>query len=162
VTPPTVFDNYVVNIEVDGNYVELALWDTSGAEDNERIRPLSYAESHVILLCFKIDDPGSLDDVQEKWVWEARHFCPDAPVILVGCKKDLRHNPTVIEELKRTRQRPVTPEEGAAVATKIGANMYLECSARTGEGVRAVFQEATRFALLPKVAKKENRGCEIL
>jgi Ras family protein A len=89
------------------------------------------------------------------------HFCPNLPIILVGCKKDLRRDPRVIEELRKTNQRPVTPEEvshtfpsvfsctiiicyfriqGMAVAQKIGAKQYLECSARTGEGVREVFQ----------------------
>jgi len=154
---------YVANIEVDGKYIELALEDTPGQEDYDRLRPLSYPGSHVILICFKIDTPDSLDNVQEKWISEVRHFCPGLPVILVGCKKDLRHDPKVIEELRKTRERPVTPEEGAAVATKIGAKMYLECSALTGEGVRAVFQEATRSALLPTVAvAKEDRGCDIL
>jgi len=152
---------YVANIEVDGKYIELALEDTPGQEDYDRLRPLSYPESHVILICFAIDSPDSLHNVRDKWDQEVQHFCPGLPVILVGCKKDLRHDPTVIEELKRTNQRPVTPEEGAAVATKIDAKMYLECSARTGEGVLAVFQEATRFALVA-VTKKEDRGCEIL
>lgn len=39
------------------------------------------------------------------------HFCAGLPVILVGCKKDLRRDPRVIEELRKTNQRPVTPEE---------------------------------------------------
>lgn len=39
------------------------------------------------------------------------HFCPNLPTILVGCKKDLRRDPRVIEELRKTSQRPVTPEE---------------------------------------------------
>jgi len=100
---------------------------------------------------------------KQKWILEVRHFCPSLPVILVGCMKELRNGPREIEEPRKTKQTPVTPEKGAAVATEIGAKMYLECSALTGEGVQAVFQEAARFALLSKVAKKkENRGCEIL
>jgi len=39
------------------------------------------------------------------------HFCAGLPIILVGCKKDLRREPRVIEELRKTSQRPVTPEE---------------------------------------------------
>jgi Ras family len=44
----------------------LALWDTAGQEDYDRLRPLSYPDSHVILICFAIDSPDSLDNVQEK------------------------------------------------------------------------------------------------
>jgi Ras family protein A len=63
---PTVFENYVADVEVDGKHVELALWDTAGQEDYDRLRPLSYPDSHVILICFATDSPDSLDNVQEK------------------------------------------------------------------------------------------------
>jgi small GTP-binding protein len=63
---PTVFENYVQDVEVDGKRVELALWDTAGQEDYDRLRPLSYPDSHVILVCFSIDNPDSLENVQEK------------------------------------------------------------------------------------------------
>ncbi|WFD34122.1 guanosine-diphosphatase [Malassezia cuniculi] len=147
---PTVFENYVADVEVDGRHVELALWDTAGQEDYDRLRPLSYPDSHVILICFAVDSPDSLDNVQEKWISEVLHFCQNLPIILVGCKKDLRHDPRIIEELRKTSQRPVTPDEGMAVASKIGAVRYLECSAKTGEGVREVFEHATRAALIQK------------
>lgn len=50
-----------------------------------------------------------------------------------------------------------------AVAQKIGARQYLECSAKSGEGVREVFQYATRAALLsrPKSGKKHS-NCIVL
>ena len=63
---PTVFENYVADVEVDGKHVELALWDTAGQEDYDRLRPLSYPDTHVILICFAIDSPDSLENVQEK------------------------------------------------------------------------------------------------
>ncbi|KAG9119022.1 GTP-binding protein Rho1 [Ceratobasidium sp. 392] len=145
---PTIFENYVADVEVDGKRVELALWDTAGQEDYDRLRPLSYPDSHVILICFSVESLDTLDNVQEKWISEVTHFCQGLPVILVGCKKDLRHDPRMIEELRKTNQRPVTTEEGRTVAKKIGARHYLECSALSGEGVREVFQRATRAALL--------------
>ena len=49
-----------------------------------------------------------------------------------------------------------------AVAQRIGARHYLECSAKTGEGVREVFQYATRAALLTKSKKKKSGICMVL
>ena len=72
---PTVFENYVADVEVDGKHVELALWDTAGQEDYDRLRPLSYPDSHVILICFAVDSPDSLDNVQEK-VCTSIHYQP--------------------------------------------------------------------------------------
>jgi GTPase SAR1 family protein len=37
------------------------------------------------------------------------HFCPNIPIILVGCKKDLRMDQKVIEDLRRKDARPVSP-----------------------------------------------------
>lgn len=44
--------------------VELALWDTAGQEDYDRLRPLSYPDTDVILMCFSIDSPDSLGKTQ--------------------------------------------------------------------------------------------------
>jgi small GTP-binding protein len=51
---------------VDGKHVELGLWDTAGVEDYDRLRPLSYPDSHVVLICFDIGNPDSLENVEEK------------------------------------------------------------------------------------------------
>ncbi|KAF9158941.1 GTP-binding protein Rho1 [Actinomortierella ambigua] len=161
---PTVFENYVTDVEVDGKHVELALWDTAGQEDYDRLRPLSYPDSHVILICFAIDSPDSLENVTEKWFSEVQHFCGGLPVLLVGCKKDLRHDPRTIEELRRNNQCPVPPEDGKRVAGTIAARDYLECSAKTGEGVREVFESATRFSLVvkPKISRRSTKNCMVL
>lgn len=63
---PTVFENYVTLVNYDGKLVELALWDTAGQEEYDRLRPLSYPESNVILIVFSVDFPVSLANVQDK------------------------------------------------------------------------------------------------
>uniref|UniRef100_A0A8D0EUC5 Ras homolog family member A n=1 Tax=Strix occidentalis caurina TaxID=311401 RepID=A0A8D0EUC5_STROC len=101
---PTVFENYVADIEVDGKQVELALWDTAGQEDYDRLRPLSYPDTDVILMCFSIDSPDSLENIPEKWTPEVKHFCPNVPIILVGNKKDLRNDEHTRRELAKMKQ----------------------------------------------------------
>ena len=65
---PTVFENYLTNTihEPTGKIVELALWDTAGQEEYDRLRPLSYPETDVILICFAIDSHASLENVTDK------------------------------------------------------------------------------------------------
>lgn len=46
--------------------MQLALWDTAGQEEYERLRPMSYAKAHVILIAFAVDTPDSLDNVANK------------------------------------------------------------------------------------------------
>jgi len=145
---PTVFDNYVAEIRLDDKPVQLALWDTAGQEEYERLRPMSYAKSHVILIAFALDTPDSLENVTTKWIEEVRTICgPTIPVILVGCKADLRPNTTH----PNTPDNPcpwVTREQGERVAQLIGARAYKECSALKIEGVDDVFETATRASML--------------
>ncbi|KAJ1918465.1 GTP-binding protein Rho1 [Tieghemiomyces parasiticus] len=157
---PTVFENYVADVNVDGKRVELALWDTAGQEDYDRLRPLSYPDSHVILICFAVDSPDSLENVQEKWISEVIHFCSGLPILLVACKTDLRNDPRTIEELSKNGQSPVTERQGEEMARRISAYKYLECSAKTNQGVREVFEHATRAALLAR--QKPKRRCLVL
>lgn len=63
---PTVFENYVTQVSFEGKQIELALWDTAGQEEYDRLRPLSYPESDVILVIFSVDFPTSLGNVLDK------------------------------------------------------------------------------------------------
>ena len=65
---PTVFENYITHTEhkPSGKTVELALWDTAGQEEYDRLRPLSYPETDLLFVCFAIDCPNSLENVMDK------------------------------------------------------------------------------------------------
>ncbi|KAH6648809.1 Rho GTPase [Truncatella angustata] len=140
---PTVFENYITypTHPPSGKTVELALWDTAGQEEYDRLRPLSYPETDLIFVCFAIDCPNSLENVMDKWYPEVLHFCPYTPLILVGLKSDLRHKKTCIEMLKTQGLTPVSTEQGMTVARKMGAH-YMECSSKEMKGVDEIFDQA--------------------
>jgi len=151
---PTIFENYVAEIRLDGKPVQLALWDTAGQEEYERLRPLSYSKSHVILIAFAIDVPDSLENVTVKWIEEVRSICgPQVPVLLVGCKADLRPPPD-----SPNMDQFVSRQEAEQVASEIGARAYKECSALKIEGVDDVFEAATRASMLMPVGTRSPRS----
>ncbi|GBP19979.1 Ras-related protein Rac1 [Eumeta japonica] len=114
---PTVFDNYSANVMVDGKPINLGLWDTAGQEDYDRLRPLSYPQTDVFLICFSLVNPASFENVRAKWYPEIRHHCPSTPIILVGTKLDLREDKDTIEKLKDKKLAPITYPQGAPCLT---------------------------------------------
>jgi len=146
---PTVFDNFTTGVEVDGNHINFALWDTAGQEEYARLRALSYPETDVFLLCFSVVSPASFDNIRTKWFPEVDHHCPEAKKILVGTKIDLRNDKKILEEVQANGEKLPTREQGENMAKEISAKAYLECSAYTQEGLKRVFEEAIRSVISP-------------
>jgi len=158
---PTVFDNYSANVMVDGKPINLGLWDTAGQEDYDRLRPLSYPQTDVFLVCFSVISNSSFENVKTKWVPEIQHHAPNVPILLVGTKSDLRKDENTIKQLNSRQQSMVTVDSAQRMAKEIGAVNFLECSALTQEGLKQVFDEAIRAAMSRPDGKKKNK-CEIL
>ncbi|KAI7875405.1 hypothetical protein K492DRAFT_168151 [Lichtheimia hyalospora FSU 10163] len=159
---PTVFENYVQEVMVDNQEVELSLWDTAGQEEFDRLRTLSYADTHAVILCFSVDSRDSLENIPNRWLSEVHQYCPEAKILLVALKCDLRDNDEV---LKRKNIEPVLYEEGLEVAKSINAVRYLECSAKHNRGVRECFDQAARVSLSVKLrssADQDRKSCLIL
>ncbi|XP_023559257.1 transforming protein RhoA-like isoform X2 [Octodon degus] len=138
---PTVFENYV--------------------EDYDRLRPLSYPDTNVILMCFFIDSPDSLKNIPEKWTPEVKCFCPNVHIILVGNMKDLQKDEHTRWELAKVKQEPVKPEEDRDRTNRIGTFGYMDYSVKTKDGVREVLEVAMRAALQARCGKKKS-GCLVL
>lgn len=160
--PFSSFDNYTANVFVDGRPISLGLWDTAGQDDYDRLRPLSYPDTDVFLICFSLVNPNSFANVADKWYPEISHHAPGVPKILVGTKLDLRENPAETERLRERRQSPVTLQQGEAMKKKIGAVCFKECSALTQQGLKDIFDEAIKVVLFPETNKTKKKACTIL
>lgn len=116
-------------------------------------------------------DPNIFDDMDvitdykhaKQWIPEARrHGLADVPVILVGCKSDLRNpsdgdSPPVL---------CVTYQQAEDVASHVGALSYMECSTVTGQGVQELKAFTARVALLRELrtnrhSSRLQSGCII-
>ncbi|XP_077690740.1 rho-related GTP-binding protein RhoF isoform X2 [Eretmochelys imbricata] len=162
---PSVFEKYTTSITVGNKEVILNLYDTAGQEDYDRLRPLSYQNTNMVLICYDVMNPTSYDNVLIKWYPEISHFCRGVPLILIGCKTDLRKDKEHLRKLMSSEQEPITYTQGEAACQQMKAQAYLECSAKCRENIEDVFKEATNIALnAMKKAKrrKKRKRCSIL
>ena len=155
---PTVFDNYAVTVMIGGDPYTLGLSDCADRRrEHDRLRPLSYPQTDVFLVCFSVVSPASLESAMENWVPEITRHCRKTPFLLVGLQQDLRDDPTMIGKLAKKKQKPVTYDEGVLCADRLGAVKYVECSALTQKGLKDVFDGAILAALEPPVSAKKKR-----
>lgn len=165
-----MFQLYSIIIQqmmVDSRPIALNLWDTAGQEDYASLRPLSYPQTDVFLLCFSVISRASFSNVAS-WESELRHYAPGTPILLVGTKSDLRTNEAVLDRLRGRRETPVSVEEAQALVAEHHFEGYCEVSALTQSGLHAMFETAIRAALSPKVVKssgnkkRRDASCNIL
>lgn len=134
-----------VQLSVDETPIQLCLWDIRGIDYD----PSWLYGAHAALVCFSVNI-GSTDSKGKhlgRWVAEVNRNCPGAAILLVGLKADIRFHAKSVEKLARKGKALVTPEQGEQFRENIGATRYLECSARTGEGVQDVLAETARVAM---------------
>ena len=145
---PTVYENTGVDVFMDGVPISLGLWDTAGNDNFKQIRPRSYQQADVVLICYSVANPNSLASVQHKWIAEVRENLPKVPVLVVATQTDLR-------EMGVHRGSCITAAEGRRVAQEVHAKGYLECSSLSNRGVQQVFEYAVRTAV--NQARKQAR-----
>jgi small GTP-binding protein len=168
---PTSLDDYSAIVTVEDQQIDLQLWNTAGQEDYKKLRPLSYPQTDVFVICFSLVAPTSLENVQNMWVPEIMEHCPTTPYILVGLKSDLRDEfDQHADEYKSMGWGPVPASKGEEMKKAINAQSYIECSASTQYNLKEVFEAAIKAALHPpaaapaKVKVKKggvDGGCEV-
>jgi small GTP-binding protein len=154
---PTVFDNYSANVMVEDQQINLQLWDTAGQEDYKKLRPLSYPQTDVFVICFSLVSPTSLEIVQNMWIPEVKEHCPTTPYILVGMKSDLRDQfAQHADEYRSKGWEPVSSSKAEDMKKCINAQAYIECSARIQYNLKEVFEAAIKVVLHPPSANPEK------
>ncbi len=146
-----MFDDYTKNVFIEDIPYILNIFDTAGMPCYAHFRPLSYPKTDIVLICLNVVNPDSLTNIKDivryekwlttfiiknvllfwKWIPEVKHFCKNVPYIIVGMQIDLRDDLETLDNLRKHRQRPITTEEGHALAKEMNARKYIECSALT-------------------------------
>ncbi|VDL49952.1 unnamed protein product [Hymenolepis diminuta] len=156
---PTIADEYTAKVTVKNTQVIFNLWDTAGQEEFKNLRKASYPVTDVFLVCFAVDNKDAFRNVEDMWIPEVTQYCPNAAVILVGTKADTRIKMSNLNSV--LTDQTVSYAMGKKMAKKWKLYDYVECSAKTGEGVKSVFDMAIKAGLNPRKFKK-GHGCLVM
>lgn len=154
---PTTFDNSDKYLTFEGQTINLQLWSTFNQENYKKLRPLTYPQTDIFLICFSLVHPNTLENVENMWLPEIKEYCPGVPFILVGTKLDYRDEFDQHEDEYKSRGwQPVSYEQGLAMKNKLGASDYIECSTLTLKNIDEVFEAAIRAVLHPRIVKPQQ------
>ncbi|XP_001630589.2 rho-related GTP-binding protein RhoA-A [Nematostella vectensis] len=151
---PTAFANYELGLEVGSQKFLLDLWDTEGTTEYDRLRPLTYQGSDIILLCFDISNRQTFERIESKWLPETTQVLPGSIRVLIGNKNDIRKTrqdkDREIQDAKK--DSIVTAKEAKLLAKKYDLP-YMETSALS----RHAIQEAL-YACVKKYSAASSRS----
>jgi len=109
-------------------------WDTATESEYASWRPLSYPQTDVFLMCFSVVNNQSFESICRVWMPEIMQHCPEAIVLLVGTKVDLRAT-------SQSQNSSVYYEEGEFLAKHHKCVLYIETSALTGYNLGVEFHD---------------------
>ncbi|KAF2073598.1 hypothetical protein CYY_005087 [Polysphondylium violaceum] len=145
---PTAFDNYCINLvcKEDNRSYSIGLWESSGQEEYERLRPLMYTHTNVFMILFSVVDHDSYNKALNLWYNDYKNnlAVENVPIILCGTKIDLRNDQNTLEKLAQKNQAPITPKQGEELRKQINADIYCECSSLTQQGLDDLFENVMK------------------
>ncbi|KAG8783213.1 Rho GTPase [Ceratobasidium sp. 428] len=127
----------VTDVKMPQGTTRLSLWDACVYDEfGGRLRPIAYRKTGIMALVFSVDNPDSLESLEEKWKEEVDHFCPGIPKVVIGCKSDLRAK----------NDGCIDTQLGVDLAKRIGARHYIECSAQQYVGIEELLERIGSMA----------------
>ncbi len=155
---PTLLNTLSTDAQVFGESIELVVVDVGGRDDYAKLRKCAYHKMDIIILCYAADSPDSLRRIVDYWVPEIKRHCPKVPFILVATKKDIRDDALYENSHiggEGGKEGVVQTISGRRVAETVGAQKFLECSARYRDNTRNVFEMAAKVALQKSRRKRK-------
>jgi small GTP-binding protein len=130
--PSTVGANYQIFVrDVDNIKVELQIWDTAGQEKFRSLGPIYYRDALGAVVVYDVTQRRTFTNI-ETWIQQFQQAATCAPtVVVVGNKTDM------------VEDRKIPTAEGEVFAQS-RAFLFTEISAKTGEGVKPLFDTLTR------------------
>lgn len=133
----TIGSNFAIKSLVLGDTkIKIQIWDLAGQKHFSFVRPPFYRGSSGTLYVFDLTRRQSFDNLMS-WKEEVETVI-NKPSILIGNKNDLHED------------RLITKEEAVSLANEMGALMYIETSAKTGENLDLAF-----LTLIKKILNKD-------
>lgn len=130
--------------------VRLQLWDTAGQEKFRSLAPMYYRSSSVALMVYDVTSRESLESLDD-WASEIQDKAPhNIKFVVIGNKCDL------------TEERVISTEMGKNVAQQLGATLFGETSAKSGEGISEIFSKIAELdinqeEIIENVSRTQNR-----
>ena len=73
---------------MDGNQIELNLWDSAGDANIHNLVHLFVKKVKVVCLCYSIDSKASFEELWE-WYEDIKESDEQFFIVIVGCRSDL-------------------------------------------------------------------------
>lgn len=183
---PTILRCLHGDTKIRGKLIDIVVVDTPGRYDYLPLRQVAYKKTDLVMICFALDDPQSLENVEKFWVPEVEKNAPGIPYMLVGNRRDYRDEVYAnwccceicqdchlgcekgFNTLKKMQadkflhSAMLSYDQGCLMAEQVGAVGYEECSAKFRDNTRSVFECATELALKKYRRKRRHtsRGPE--
>lgn len=143
---PTIGAAFVTkDVQIDGQRMELLIWDTAGQEVYRGLAPMYYRSALIAVIVYDVTKSESYDSV-DYWIRELKTNVEEKIIIMVcGNKIDLED------------KRAVTFHMASAAAQEKGA-LYAETSASTGAGVAKMFQLVISTLLKQKDSREQSES----
>lgn len=142
---PTLFENFRFDCNVDGEPVRIHFWDTCTQDEYDRLRYPTWSGADIVILCFSLASPQTLENCASRWIPEIKHFASKARIVLVGC-----------HSLDGDLKKLVTDEQINQIKNDFRLAMYRECSCNDKQSVMELIEDAVRL-VIGKSTKKGKK-----